>query len=1059
MFAVLVGLTAQVCVAGEALRTVHPVGPWRVTADPGNRGLAERWFEPGRLPAGRSIQVPGEWESVLGLEYDGVGWYRARLAVPSVGADQRLVLRFDAVATDAQVWIDGRAAGGHVGPWTRFDCDITDLVEAGGQAEVVVRVDEKVGHNTQGFLPIVAPHFGGIWQPVGLWVVPAVRLDDQGVFIDASDIDPAAGTGTLRVEGPVVGKPRGPLSIRVTLRDGSGRTVAAGDAAVSEGLGRWTWRGPVRLWGVGTPALYDVSIALLDAGGATVDWIECRTGFRRVEADGSTVRLNGRKCIVRGVLDWGLAPPGLAPRPAPEWFRERLRYLKACGFNLIKFCLWMPPEYVLRIVDEEGMLAWVEYPTWHPQIDAAHRQELVREYREMTAQDGHHPSVVLRSLTCETGPSADLDVLRALYALVKQRCPGTLVVDDSSWIGWNRVHDFWDDHAYGNNRSWRGQLGGFRDYIREHGVKPFIMGEAIAADTWPDAAALEAAGAEWGWCLPRWLDAQKAFEADLRARFGDGGYDPVADVRRQSLRYAIQMRRWQIETYRHEMPDAGYVVSTMRDVKLCAMGLLDMRGRPKWSMGQWGFHGALVTPLNTMGDCRGFRSGGVIVFEPCYRVDPTGPGDPVRRVRWSLGDQRFVQGVGGDGAGPTLRFDLPRVDRPRAVRLERVAVGADGRAIGPPVGWTLWVLPDPPELAEGVMVVDFGDAAVSDLFEGAGRLEPDSAIDARVRAVVTTAMTEPVLAYLRDGGRVLHLASDRSGSFKTESTWFLRGTAWAPRVSRAFSERCPAGVLQDLQNFELGADGVIRGELLWEQVDPLLTFIETHDLTTVRPNLLLFATTVGRGRLVVSALRHTGGAATNYAGWWLARVLVDHLVRGPAPGRGLDASVIDALWAGLAAEDRPVDPVWRFRKDPENVGVERGFFRVDFDDGDWQRLRARSAEEGRIWAGYDGWGWYRCRVPIDAGWKGRPVRIVFDSVDDMYRLYVNGREAGGHGRMDRSETSYLQRTWVDVSDLVEPGRENTLVVRVYDWVGAGGLNGAIRLTTGPVGPAADLIRR
>jgi hypothetical protein len=31
--------------------------------------------------------------------------------------------------------------------------------------------------------------------------------------------------------------------------------------------------------------------------------------------------------------------------------------------------------------------------------------------------------------------------------------PGALVEDDSSWIGWNRMHDFYDDHPYGNNHT------------------------------------------------------------------------------------------------------------------------------------------------------------------------------------------------------------------------------------------------------------------------------------------------------------------------------------------------------------------------------------------------------------------------------------------------------------------------------------------------------------------------------------------------------------------------------------------------------------------------------
>ncbi len=54
----------------------------------------------------------------------------------------------------------------------------------------------------------------------------------------------------------------------------------------------------------------------------------------------------------------------------------------------------------------------------------------------------------MRSVTCETGPSADLDVLQNLYDLLKAQAPATLVEDDSSWIGWNRIHDFWDDHTY-----------------------------------------------------------------------------------------------------------------------------------------------------------------------------------------------------------------------------------------------------------------------------------------------------------------------------------------------------------------------------------------------------------------------------------------------------------------------------------------------------------------------------------------------------------------------------------------------------------------------------------
>ena len=67
--------------------------------------------------------------------------------------------------------------------------------------ELAVRVDEKVGHNSQGFLPIVAPHFGGIWQDVQLLIVPTRWIDDRQLLAVG---DPA--TGAIHLEVPLRGQ-------------------------------------------------------------------------------------------------------------------------------------------------------------------------------------------------------------------------------------------------------------------------------------------------------------------------------------------------------------------------------------------------------------------------------------------------------------------------------------------------------------------------------------------------------------------------------------------------------------------------------------------------------------------------------------------------------------------------------------------------------------------------------------------------------------------------------------------------------------------------------------
>lgn len=1030
---------------------------WHIVADPNDKGLDDGWYKSEQLPEGRPVAVPGEWEAVLGLNYDGVAWYWRNVAVPEFTAGQSVLLRFRAAATGTRIWIDGVEAGRHIGPWTPFTLDVTGLVTAGRTARIVVRLDEMVGHNTQGFLPIVTPHFAGLWQGVEWIIVGHAWLDDTHIAVDASDVDVAGQIGVLRVFVPLRGRTRPGDSIRFALADTTGRELGAGTGRVESATATWQWTGKVHLWGLDQPRRYRLCVELLDAQGRVLDCTQTSVGFRKVTTDGPRILLNGKDLIVRGVLTWGSTPPGLTPMPAPERFREQLRYFRSCGFNLIKFCLWLPPRELLDIVDEEGMLAWVEYPTWHPKIDQAHRDKLIAEYTEMSHHDGNHPCVILRSITCETGPSADIDVIRELYDLLKRRCPGTLVLDDSSWIGWNRVHDFWDDHSYGNNRTWRGTLASLQDHIDKHGVKPLLLGEAIAADTWVDVADLTGAGGPEAWWFPRWLEAQKEFEEGLRQRFGRFGYDPVADLRTGSLKYAMDMRRWQLETYRHQMPHSGYVVSVIRDVTLCAMGLLDSLGRPKWPASDWRFHGALMTPLNTAGDRRAFASGSTLTFKPCLRVTPEANVAGPVAICWSLGEQRVTVRHDSEREPAPVRLKLPSsVERPERIQLERT-VAVDG--FEDETAWELWVLPEPTPIVDGALIYADADGQLQRLFPQAEALEPGRSVPGGTRVVVTRAMSHEILDYVRTGGRVLHLTSSQSGSFKDEGTWFLRGTAWTPREPEAFFDRCPGAMLSYLQLFELGGNSVIRGECLWEQVDPLLAFFETHDLTVVRPNLLLFQTTVGQGRLVVSCLRHAGDSESNYAGFWLARELAAHLLRGPAPTRALGAETIQVLYDALQMETIDLDPAWRFTTDPKNEGVEAGFYEVAFDDSWWQTLKTRSAAEGEIWSQYDGWGWYRKTIPIPAGWKGRKVRLVFDSVDDMYRLYVNGVLAGGYGELDRSQSSFLRRTWVDVSDRVEYGADNLLALRVHDWVGAGGLGGKVWLTTGPVEQRMELLRR
>jgi len=146
-----------------------------------------------------------------------------------------------------------------------------------------------------------------------------------------------------------------------------------------------------------------------------------------------------------------------------------------------------------------------------------------------------------------------------------------------------------------------------------------------------------------------------------------------------------------------------------------------------------------------------------------------------------------------------------------------------------------------------------------------------------------------------------------------------------------------------------------------------------------------------------------------------------------------------------------LDGTWKFTfgndgKDPEQVGMNEGWYESDYDDSDWEdrevplpwdlydtpwfgqeRLNGDPYDEEKWGQGTDtrdGYGWYRKTVSLGEQWAGKAVRLNFLSAYYRARVWVNGTEIGIHeGGNDPFS--------LDISDALEPGTENVIAVRVY----------------------------
>ena len=858
----------------------------------------------------KSVPVPSSFEQHEGIAFDGVGWYRKSVPAFTLPAGKRALVHFQAAATEAEVWWNGEKLGTHVGGWTPFRFDITDVVRKappGQPHELRVRLDEKAGHNTQGFLPIIAPHFGGLWQEVELLVLPETYGDDLRLLA-VGDLAKSA----VQLEIPLAGtvpKSLPPVSLRCRLRGETNWTAPPLQTSFAQG--RIHIHVPLanpRPWSPTEPNLYELQISVGDQDG---DRIDTRAGFRTIEVVGQQVRLNGQPLQIRGLLNWGYSPPLTQPNPGEGAWRQEIELARTRGFNLMKFCLWIPPKRYHELADELGMLTWAECPTWHPTLTQKFLEPLRREFSEFFYYDRNHPSVVLRSLTCETGSGAELPVIQNLYDLAKAIVPGAVVEDDSSWIGWNRVHDFYDDHPYGNNHTWVKALQGFNDYILAHGTKPMVLGESIAADTWIDQEAIATRlGAERPWWSPGPLDAVPNWLDRMRAAAGSGGLDRLSA---DSLRYGLLMRKYQIEAFRREIPAGGYVITVIRDFPLCSMGFLDYLGRPKWTEADWAWHRDTICLLKTDLDRRSFSAGSrlhgeILLSHFGQQVITDGALEVTLEV---LADQARGEGQGARGSLRTatlqrwseknlrqnpgtlarrtqLDWPLPLAETPKQLVLRATLHTEQGEFQN---DWPVWIAPEPrPGVAPAVRLhSSISDVVARELFPQTPRLDKADA----ETVVVASRFDDDLVRLLENGGRVLLLPDGKKNSFPLSSHWFLRGAPVIP--DHALTRKIPRDMLLELQHFDLASEVIPDIDYL-ENIDPVLMLWDTHDLKTIKTHALVFETRAAKGRLLVSALNHAGQA--NAAGRWLLQVFLEHLASPAAPRNALS----DGLWTSVKSQ-------------------------------------------------------------------------------------------------------------------------------------------------------------
>lgn len=344
------------------------------------------------------------------LHYDNA-WYRKHFTLPEGCENKRVTLRFDGIAGNSTVYLNGCLMYHNYSSYNTFEVDISDNVyyDKDNVIAIYVNTEEFEGWWYKG---------GGIYRDVYLKITEPVCIDLWGVYAPYNKINDT--DWQIDFETTVLNTDYEDcfVTAQSSVFDCKGNCVATG---IGEGNVKLrnknilTYSAVVKnplLWDCDNPNLYTVKTVLI-MNNEIIDENITRIGFRTVEISATKgFLLNGKKMFINGVCahqDFGLT--GLA---VPENIAKyKMKLIKEMGANGYRTSHYQQTSAYLDACDEMGILVMDE-ARWFEST-----KEAFEQLESLIKRDRNRPSVIFWSTSNEE-PNHITDVGKRIHRAVAE---------------------------------------------------------------------------------------------------------------------------------------------------------------------------------------------------------------------------------------------------------------------------------------------------------------------------------------------------------------------------------------------------------------------------------------------------------------------------------------------------------------------------------------------------------------------------------------------------------------------------------------------------------------
>ena len=352
-----------------------------------------------------TMQIPSDWntQDERLFFYEGTVWFKKSFqAVPM--EDYTTLLYFGAVNYDSRVWVNGKEAGHHIGGFTPFNYDISDLLKE-GENVIIVKVDNKRHAEDVPTQIFDWWNYGGITRDVMLVKAPKVYLEDYSLqlsrkedakkrkeIIFSARLNKAEAGHKVTVFIPE-------LKLEKTFTTDANGTINSQFSLLNSQLKK------LQLWCPENPKLYQVQISVDTSTFAN------EIGFRTIETCDKQILLNGKPIFLKGISIHNEKPNGGGRANTAEDARTLLSWAKELGCNFVRLAHYPHHEEMVREAEKMGILVWSEIPVYwtiawkNPKT----YENAQRQLTDMIARDHNRANVIIWSIANETPHSAERD--------------------------------------------------------------------------------------------------------------------------------------------------------------------------------------------------------------------------------------------------------------------------------------------------------------------------------------------------------------------------------------------------------------------------------------------------------------------------------------------------------------------------------------------------------------------------------------------------------------------------------------------------------------------------